>query len=115
FELHAVGQLERLNAGFELRVITTGALVLSVELSEQVELPTLSATSYLAVDDILDQVLRFGFFGVDMSYLVHAGKKCRAPIGNIGDGQSWTHGNKSGQVEIFCSQAIRNPGTVTRS
>ena len=39
--LHAIGQLERLDARFQLRVVVAAPLVALVELLQQVELPAL--------------------------------------------------------------------------
>jgi hypothetical protein len=36
--LHPEGEFERLDAGFEVRVIRAGLLVLAIELAEEVEL-----------------------------------------------------------------------------
>src|SRR5437773_4993161 len=55
FRSHAIRQLERLQPGFELRVLLPGGAVLAVELLEQIELPSLIDARGRGVTDVLNQ------------------------------------------------------------
>ena len=73
--LHPVGQLERLDARLELRVVLAAVGVPLVEPSHQVELPALLVGSRGVVADVLDQLVDVGVLGVDVGPLVGAGQE----------------------------------------
>src|SRR5207302_1409829 len=65
-ELHAIGQLERLDAGFELGVLLAFGQVSFVELLEQIELLPLLLERREVVANMLDELLDIGVPGVDV-------------------------------------------------
>ena len=80
FALHAVGQLEAVDAGVEGRVVAALLFVLLVEGGERVELPPLGVGRQPLVADVLDQLVDLGVLRVDVGALVDAGQKRRLPV-----------------------------------
>ena len=80
FALHAIGQFERLDAGFELRVGRSGLLMPAVELLHEVELPPLVGRRAARVADVLDQLFDLGMLGVDVRPLISPRQERGPPV-----------------------------------
>ena len=78
--LHAVGQLEGLNASFELAVPSAAAGMLLVQGVEQVKLLPLIRHRDGFIFDVLDQLLDFLVLRIDVSALINSRKKCALPV-----------------------------------
>ena len=82
FGLHAVGQLERLDAGFELGVAAARLeRCRSLSLRSRSSCRRCSAgASQAVVADVLDQLLNVGVLRVDVGALVGARQERRPPV-----------------------------------
>ena len=79
--LHPVGQLERLDAGFELRRRRRGrARCCALSAATRSSCSRCSASGSSRVADVLDQLVDVGVLGVDVGALVGAGQEGGAPV-----------------------------------
>src|SRR5262249_45977896 len=100
--LHAVGQLERLDARLELRVGSAALQVALVELAQEVELLALLSLVDGGVADVFDEPLKGGVARVDVSALVDAGQKGGLPVLRLLNGvTAGAHGNEAGKVLVL--------------
>jgi hypothetical protein len=79
FHLHAIGQLERLNSRFELRLGLALGQVSGIELAEQIELAPLFVEREILVANVLDQFFQLGVLRIDVRPLEYAGQKTSLP------------------------------------
>ncbi len=78
--MHAIGEFEGLNAGFEQRVILAAFLVTAIEFRQQVQLTALIGRRRIAVADVLDQLFDLRFSRVDVGGLIGARQERAAPV-----------------------------------
>src|SRR5436190_4926032 len=78
--LHAVGQFERLNAGFQLGIVAASGLMTLVELLQKVELLPLLVGGNGRIANILDEAIDRGFSRVDIGALISARQEAGLPI-----------------------------------
>ncbi len=113
--LHAIGQLERLDARFELGVVLAALLMALVELAQQIELAALLGQRQRRVLDVLDELLDLGVARVDVGALVGAGQEGGLPVLRLLNGvAARTHGDEAGQVLVVAAQAVGHPRTHAR-
>jgi len=86
FELHAVGEFEAFETGFEVGIVFAGLGVFFVELAEEVELLALTVAGKVFGCDVFDELARVGRFGVDIGALISGGEKAGLPVLGAGDG-----------------------------
>ena len=81
FHLHAIGQLEGLHAGFELRR-RRRAVARACRLSDctQIELPPLLGRRSSNCFDVLDQLFDIVVLAIDVRALIDAGQKAGLPV-----------------------------------
>ncbi len=110
--LHAVGQFEGLHARLELRVGRAAALVLGVELREQIELRALRAERDVRVADVLDEPLHLGVFRVDVGALIDARQERRLPVLRLLDRvAAGAHRDEPRHVLILAAEPVAHPRT----
>ncbi len=110
FRLHPVGQLERLDAGFELGLMAVPLEVLAIELGQEVELGPLRPGAHTVVADVRDQLFDLGVPAVQVGSLVDPRQEGRLPVLRLGDGVAvGAHDEKAGQVLVLGAQSVKHP------
>ena len=110
--LHAVGQLEALDAGIELLVVLALLEVVFVQCVEQIELATLLLEIERAVLDELDELIHLRVFRVDVGALVDAGEEGGLPVLRAPRRHAFrAHGDVAGQVFILGTEPVSDPRT----
>ena len=110
FRLHPVGQLERLDAGFELGLVAVPLEVLAVELGQEVELGPLRPGADAVVADVRDQLLDVGVPAIQVRSLVDPRQEGRLPVLRLGDGVAvGAHDEEAGQVLVLGAQSVKDP------
>ena len=116
FRLHAIGQLERLDAGFELGLALAVVEMAPVELGQEVELGSLGLRADRAVLDVRDQFFDLGVLAVDIGSLVDAGQKPRLPVLRLGDREAaGAHHDEPGQVLVLGPEPVEHPRADARA
>ncbi len=115
FRLHAVRQLERLNARFELGFSLALIEVPPVELGKQIKLGALSARADTTVLDVRDQFLDFFMLAIDVCSLIDPRQKGRLPVLRLGNRKpARAHHNEPGEILVLGSQPVEDPGADAR-
>ncbi len=110
-QLHAEGQFEGFEAGFEAGVAEAGALVFEVQFAEEVELAALDGGVGVGAADVLDQFVDLTELGVDEGPLEDAGQEAGLPVLGILDGHAaGAHGDEAGEVLVFGAETVEDPG-----
>src|SRR5687768_15634520 len=78
--LHAISQLEGLNAGLELRVLIVALQVPLIQLRKQIELLPLLPRTRTGVADVFDEPVELRVLCVDVCSLIRAGQKAGLPV-----------------------------------
>src|SRR5262249_17459880 len=115
FRLHAEGQFERADAGFELRIISAILEVFVVERCNEVELLALLIEWNLCFLYIPDDFINLCMLAIDICALIYAGQKRGSPVlrGNnrIPAG---AHDHEPRQVAVLAAEPVSHPATETR-
>src|SRR5262249_58823928 len=97
--LHAVSQLERLNAGFELRIVGPLLLMPLVQLQEQIELCALLCRRHPRITDVLDEAVDARMPRVGIRALAGARQKAGLPVLRLLNRiTAGAHGDEAGKV-----------------
>ncbi len=113
--LHAVGQLERLDARLHLGVLLPLLQMALVQLVQQIQLAALLSVADGAVADVLDQAVQLRVPHVDVGALVGARQKCGLPVLRLLNGvAAGAHGDEAGQVLVLAAQAVGHPAAQAR-
>jgi hypothetical protein len=114
--LHAVGELEGLDAGLELSVPAPGLLVAPVEGGEEVELAPLLVGRAHGVADVADELLDVLVLGVEIGPLVGAGQEGGLPVLGLLDRiPSGAHHDETREVLVLAAEAVGDPGAHARA
>ena len=113
--LHAVGEFEAFDAGFEFGIAGAGFDVLAVEFFEEGELAELLGIAHVGGPvEVFDGIA----FGPKPGALVNAGKEAGAPIGGGAFGEATVegigHDDKGGEVAADAAEAVGGPGSDAR-
>ena len=116
FHLHAEGEFEALDAGFEAGVAGALALVFAVEFEEEVELFALLGGRGVVAADVFDEFLDAGLLRVDERALVDTGEEAGLPVFAVLDRiTAGAHGDEAGEVLIFRAESVGDPGAEAGS
>lgn len=107
--LHAIGHLERLDAGVELVVTIPAIAMEAVERVEQIELLPLGGRREIAIFDMVDGPL--GIETGDMAPLVNARQEAIAPELGSHNGFAGTENHEAREVLVDRPEAVAKPGT----
>lgn len=88
--MHAVGEFEGLESGFEFLVLGAGGGVVFVEFFEEIELAALAIAVEEFGGDVVDELARVFVFGVDVGALVGGGEEASLPVLGAGNGVAAT-------------------------
>ena len=113
--LHAIGELEGIDAAFEHGVGRVGKMIL-IELLEEIELRALLAVGPLWVFD----VMHFGILGLEAGVAdgraaVVRGQECAAPVVQAAVGERGANGDEGRQVFVFRAKPVADPRAHARS
>ena len=112
FRLHAKGEFQGLDPGFELRIGWPLLDVEVVELLDVGELAALLVGQEKLVLQIGDEILGIRLLRVHVSALVDAGEKGAAPVGTLGRGHAiGAHDDEPWEALVFGPKSIERPRT----
>ena len=114
--LHPESQFKRLDARFELRIVTAGAAMFGVQFAEQAELPALDLRGRVRAPDVLDELLHLAILRINERPLKRPRQKSRLPVlGILHRHSARAHGHKARQILVLRPEPVERPCPETRA